>query len=205
MATAEQLRQGVGNPSAAGVGICTDGRFRDRDGAGTVLAEAVAGLGLTAPLVVALPRGGVPVAAKVAARLAAPLEVLVVRKVGVPWSPEVGLGALTEDGTLYIDRGFAASIGLGEGDVQRVVEREAAEVRRRVDRYRGARGFPDVRGRAVVLVDDGLATGGTARTAARAMRRAGAARVVLAVPVAAPESVRRLQGEVDAEIGRAHV
>lgn len=151
-------------------------------------------------LVVALPRGGVPVAAGVAAALRAPLDILLVRKLGHPRAPELGLGAMVEDGAggatePYFDPEMLRRVGLSSGDLAGVVARERAELARRAGVYAGRRlaGWPA--GRLVVVVDDGLATGVTARAALRAVRARGARRIVLAVPVAAPETVRALEKE----------
>ena len=172
-------------------------RFRDRAEAGRRLADGVVALSLTDPVVLALPRGGVVVAAPVAAALQAPLDVLVVRKIGVPWQPELGAGALAEDGEPDLDPALLAKVGVTRDDLAPVVARERAELARRVDLYRGGSPLPPVADRTVVLVDDGLATGGTARAAAAALRRLGARRVVLAVPVAAPDTLARLRTVVD--------
>ena len=172
-------------------------RFRDRDEAGRRLAAAVAALGLPAPLVLALPRGGVPVAAALADALGAPLDVLVARKIGAPGRPELGVGALAEGGEPVLDQPALRALGLRPGDLEPIIRRERAELARRVAAYRGDRPAPEVRGRDVVLVDDGLATGGTARAALRALRAAGAARLVLAVPVGPPDTVADLAEEAD--------
>jgi putative phosphoribosyl transferase len=174
-------------------------RFADRDDAGRQLAPAVAeALGATAqPLVLALPRGGVPVAAPVAAVLGAPLDVLVVRKLGQPGRPELGVGALAEGGEPLWNIDLLRELGLAPDRLARVVESEAAELRRRVERYRGGRLPEPVDGRTVVLVDDGLATGVTAMAAVHRVRAGGAARVALAVPVAAAETARRLRRQAE--------
>jgi putative phosphoribosyl transferase len=157
------------------------------------------------PLVLGLPRGGVPVAAQVARALGAPLDVLIVRKIGHPAAPELGLGAIAEDGAggalepLFDDEMLAAA-RLSRGDLADVVRRERAELARRAAVYRGqprAGGAADLAGRLVVVADDGLATGVTARAALRAVRARGAARTVLAVPVAAPPAVAAVQKETD--------
>jgi putative phosphoribosyl transferase len=167
-------------------------RFRDRQDAGRQLGQALASCAGEAPLVLALPRGGVPVAFEVAAALDAPLDVWVVRKVGVPFQPELGMGAVSEGPALVLDERLIAQLGLTWSEVMEVVRREQAEVERRAWRFRGARPPVEVRGRTVILVDDGIATGGTAQAGLEALRARGAARIVLAVPVAAPRSVERL-------------
>jgi predicted phosphoribosyltransferase len=150
------------------------------------------------PVVFAIPRGGVAVAAEVARALSAPLGVLTVRKLGHPEAPELGLGAIAEDGTggaaePFFDQEMLARVGLTPGDLAGVVERERAELARRVAVY--TRGPATAAGRLVIVVDDGLATGVTARAALRALRARGAARTVLAVPVAAPEAARAIEKE----------
>lgn len=171
--------------------------FTDRRDGGEQLAKALADHDLTRPLVLALPRGGVPVAYAVAEALDAPLEVFVVRKIGAPFHPELGVGAIAEGGEPVSDDETLAALGLRADELGDTVAQERAELDRRVRQYRGERSLPDVSGRDVVVVDDGLATGISALAAVRALRARGPARVILAVPVAAPQSADRLRGEAD--------
>lgn len=177
-------------------------RFRDRADAGRRLGARLAELpGLVAaghrPVVLGLARGGVPVAAEVARALGAELDVLVVRKLGVPGDPEYGFGALGEDDVELIDRAIVAAIGLTPADVAAVVRAERAVLAERLRRYRGGRRAAALAGRDVVVVDDGLATGATARVALRIVRGRGARHVVLAVPVAPADTLRELSDETD--------
>ncbi len=149
------------------------------------------------PIVLALPRGGVPVAAEVARSLGAPLDVIVVRKLGVPFQPELGFGAIGEGGIRVLDHDLIRRIHLSERDIAEVEANERRELHRRVRLYRGGRPPTDVVGRTVVIVDDGLATGGTARAAVQVVRAMGARRIVLAVPVAPSGTVRELESEAD--------
>ncbi len=155
------------------------------------------------PLVLALPRGGVPVAREVADALAAPLDVLVTRKIGYPHQPELGVGAIAEGGEPVYDDELLRKLGLGRRDLAPVVARERAELDRRVSVYRGGRPAPDVAGRPVILVDDGLATGVTARAALRSLRSRSAGQTVLAVPVAAPSSAASMLREADSVVALA--
>ncbi|HEX5376321.1 MAG TPA: phosphoribosyltransferase family protein [Solirubrobacterales bacterium] len=172
-------------------------RFRDRRDAGRRLAARLLPLAEEEPVVVGLPRGGVPVADEVAVALRAPLEILAVRKLGAPHNPEYGIGAIAEDGTRVFDAEALAVLGINGGVLESIVDRETAELRRRVVAYRGDRPAMELRDRVVVVVDDGVATGVTDAAALRAIRRQGPRRLVLAVPVCAPDSAARLGEEVD--------
>ncbi|MEU0971310.1 phosphoribosyltransferase family protein [Streptomyces sp. NPDC005917] len=176
-------------------------RYRDRGQAGRELAAVLAKLrdegGLPDPIVLALPRGGATVAVEVARELPAPLDVLVVRKVGAPYHEEFGVGAIAGDDPPLLDHATLARLSMSEDSLARVVERERREVRRRERRYRQGRPAPELRGRTVIVVDDGLATGCTARAALRHVRGRGPARTVLAVPVGAPDSLDALAAEAD--------
>ncbi|PZG21193.1 phosphoribosyltransferase, partial [Spongiactinospora gelatinilytica] len=143
------------------------------------------------------PRGGLPVGAPVAERLGGVLDVLVTRKIGYPPQPELGVGAIAEGGEPVFDTGLMRRLGLSQDALAAVVEEERAELRRRVAAYRGDRPLPELGGRDVIIVDDGLATGNTARAGLRAVRKEGPARLVLAVPVGAPETVASMREEAD--------
>jgi putative phosphoribosyl transferase len=171
--------------------------FRDRREAGRRLAERVSGLRDSSPLVLGLPRGGVPVAYEVAQALRAPLDVLIVRKLGVPYQPELGMGAVGEDGVRVLNPDVLRHAGVSESQLVEVEARERAEVEERAARLRSGRPPIPLRGRTVIIVDDGLATGGTARAAIRVARERGAERVVLAVPVAPRETVASLRRDAD--------
>jgi putative phosphoribosyl transferase len=171
--------------------------FADRREAGRKLAERLLPMAAEDPVVVALPRGGVPVAGEVARALAAPLEILAVRKLGAPHNPEYGIGAIAEDGTRVFDPEALAVLGVDNATLEAIVAREREELRRRVAAYRGKRKPLDLGDRTVIVVDDGVATGVTDTVALRSIRRRGPRRLVLAVPVAPPESVARLRAEAD--------
>lgn len=171
--------------------------FRDRTEAGRQLAARLGHLRDEHPIVLGLPRGGVPVAAEVAAALQAPLDVLVVRKLGVPFQPELGMGAIGEDDVRVLNEAILRSTGVSEAELARVEQQERAELRRRARRYRGDRPPLALTGRTVIVVDDGLATGGTARAALHVARERGARRLVLAVPVAPPDTVQALAADAD--------
>jgi len=172
-------------------------RFRDREEAGRMLAEQLREHVGEAPVVLALPRGGVAVGYEIARALDLPLDVMMVRKLGVPWHPELGMGAIAEGGAVYLNRDVLAEAELDAEELKKVITDEAREMERRVQRYRGGHPPTDVKGRTVILVDDGLATGGTARAAVRALRDFGAGRIILAVPVAASQTAEPLRDEVD--------
>ncbi len=172
-------------------------RFADRRDAGRRLAAELLPLAEQRPVVVALPRGGVPVAAEIAAALGAPLEILAVRKLGAPHNPEYGIGAIAEDGTRVLDPEALAVLGVNGGVLESIVARESAEVKRRVAAYRGDRAPVPLHDRIVIAVDDGVATGVADTAALRALRRQGPRRLILAVPVCAADSVPRLREEAD--------
>ncbi len=171
--------------------------FRDREQGGRLLAEKLERYRAERPIVLGLTRGGVPVALEVARSLGADLDVIVVRKIGAPGCPEYAIGAIAESGAVYVRREALLDVGLEDEDVAALAEREAVELARRVRIYRGDRPMPDLAGRTVIVVDDGVATGATARAAARAARRRGAAHVVLAAPVIAAASEAELRSDFD--------
>ena len=174
-------------------------RFQDRAAAGTALgALLVAYRGRDDVLVLALPRGGVPVAAEVAETLRAPLDVMIVRKLGAPGQPELALGALASGGVIFINENVLSAFDdLSAAAVASVVVRERAELRRRESLYHNDRLPLDIRDRTIILVDDGAATGASMGAAVRAARKLGAKRVVVALPVAAPDALLMLRHEAD--------
>lgn len=172
-------------------------RFADRREAGRRLAAQLLPLAGEHPVVVGLPRGGVPVASEIAIALKAPLDILAVRKLGAPHNPEYGIGAIVEDGTRIFDSEALAALAVDGGELESIVSRASEELRRRVVAYRGGRRPMSLRGRFVIVVDDGVATGVTDTAALRAIRRQRPRRLVLAVPVCAPDSVARMRREAD--------
>ena len=174
--------------------------FADRAEAGRCLAARLVEMALAAPVVVlALPRGGVPVAAEVARALGAPLDLLLVRKVGAPWQPEFAVAAVVEGDPpqTVVDEEACAVTGVSPDYIRSQVERELRELTRRRRLYLHGRASPDVRGATVVVVDDGIATGTTVRAALKALRLRRPRRLVLAVPLAPAEVLELLRGEVD--------
>jgi predicted phosphoribosyltransferase len=171
--------------------------FKDRIDAGEQLSDLLRERGVEADLVLGIPRGGVPVARVVADRLGAPLDVVVAEKIGAPYNPELAIGAVAGDGSVWLNEELIERLGVSDGYVQETREEEAENARRKVERFHAGESLADVRGKRVVLVDDGLATGATAVACLRQIRNGGADRVVLAVPVAAPDSVERLRDEAD--------
>ncbi len=171
--------------------------FRDRAEAGVALAAHLDGLRGDDIVVLGLPRGGVPVAFEIATVLEAPLDVIVVRKIGAPGQPELAMGAIGEDGVRVVNDEIVRLVGASEADISRVEQRERDELQRRAKRFRTATSRVDLTGHIAVIVDDGIATGSTARAACQVARAHGASRIVLAVPVAAPESVAALADDAD--------
>jgi putative phosphoribosyl transferase len=172
--------------------------FRDRSHAGRALAAALAGrLGGEDVLVLGVPRGGVVVADEVARSLGSELDIIVPRKLRAPQNPELAIGAVAEDGSLYLDERSLWALRVDRAYVDQEAAFQVAEIQRRLRTYRGDRPPPRIAGRTVVLVDDGIATGSTMIAAVRSVRSRGAGRVIVAVPVAPPEGVRRLEQEAD--------
>jgi putative phosphoribosyl transferase len=172
--------------------------FPNRAEAGRLLAEKLEKYaGRDDVIVLGLPRGGVPVAYEVSQRLGVPLDVFIVRKLGVPGFEELALGAIASGGVRVLNNNVVAALPNANELVESVTAREMAELERREQTYRDGRPAPDLHGRTVILVDDGLATGATMRAAIAALRQLGAAKIVVAVPVGAADTCRELQDEVD--------
>ncbi len=172
--------------------------FRNRQEAGRRLAAALEDYaGRDDVIVFGLPRGGVPVAAEVARELRAPLDVLVVRKLGAPGQEELAIGAIGEGGVRVLNTRLVESIGLTGSDIDRIAARELRELERRVKAYRGVHKGPDVEGKTVIVVDDGVATGATMRAGLQTLRAMGAERIVAAAPVGAQDSVALLERDAD--------
>jgi putative phosphoribosyl transferase len=172
-------------------------QFADRREAGARLAELLQHYAGGSATVFGLPRGGLPVADEIAKALGAPLDVWLVRKIGMPIQPELGMGAVAEGGALVLDPALVRWSGASPSDVRELVHQKVVEIRRRARLYRGELPPTDVRGRTAILVDDGIATGGTLRAAIRGARKRGAAQVVVASPIAAADAIALLRNEAD--------
>src|SRR5438067_3492348 len=172
--------------------------FPNRTEAGRLLAEKlVQYAGRDDVIVLGLPRGGVPVAYEVAKRLGAPLDVFIVRKLGVPGFEELAAGAIASGGVRVLNEDVIRAIPHAEEAIEAVTTRETAELARREQEYRDGRLAPELRDRVVILIDDGLATGATMRAAVKALRQSGAAKIVVAVPVGPPDTCREFEEEAD--------
>jgi len=173
--------------------------FKNRSEAGQELARALSNYKDQSPVILALPRGGVPVAAEVAAALNAPLDLILVRKIGVPFQPELAMGAVVDGGAPIIVRNedVIRSAGIDEMEFKAVCDGELAEIERRRQRYLGSRECVNVTGRTAIVIDDGIATGATTRAALRATRMRNPKKLVLAVPVAPSESIVAMREEAD--------
>lgn len=171
--------------------------FRDRLDAGEKLAELLSDYRGERLAIIAIPRGGVEVGYVMAMRLDAPLEVTVPRKIGAPMDPELAVGAVAEDGTIYVDEEVAGLVGVSLDWIRSEGERELREVRRRIELYRGGKPLPALKDYIVILVDDGVATGATIIATARFLRKLEPRRLVIAVPIAPPETLPKLSREVD--------
>jgi putative phosphoribosyl transferase len=171
--------------------------FYDRTDAGRRLAKLLKRRIQGPCIVLAIPRGGVVVGYEVAKELGCPLDVVISRKVGAPAQPELAVGAVAEDGVVFVDEEIAGLVGVSRDYVERRAREELLEVRRRAEEYRGGREMPDLSGKTVILVDDGLATGLTMMAAVHMARNKGAEKVVVAVPVSPPETVAKLRRHAD--------
>lgn len=174
-----------------------DAPFIDRADAGRRLADCLRSYQEEKPIVLGLPRGGVAVAFEIARELRAPLDILVARKLGAPNQPELGIGAIAPGGVRYLDGLSVELLGITPEEIEQVIAEETVEMDRRIALYRGERPFPDIVGRTAILVDDGLATGVTARAAILFLRERHPSRLVLAVPISAPETAVAMRREVD--------
>lgn len=174
--------------------------FQDRIDAGHRLASAVAEHGVGVDLVLAIPRGGLPVDRVVADRLAVPLDVVAARKIGAPWNPELALGAVASDGTVWLNDPLIDRTGVEDASLEAQIKRERGAASEVLTRYRGGRPSVRLDGKRVLVVDDGAATGATAMACLKPVASAGASAVILAVPVAPPDVVDRLRGVADSVI-----
>ena len=174
-------------------------KYADRRAAGRQLADKLAHFKEEQPVVLALPRGGVAVGFEIAEALDAPLDIVLVRKIGVPWQPELALGAVTDGAApeTFIDRDLATGLDIPEDYIKSETEQQLQEIERRRNSYCSGRPPVDIAGRTAIVVDDGIATGATMRVALRAARRRGPARLVLAVPVAPAETLAAFREEAD--------
>jgi putative phosphoribosyl transferase len=172
-------------------------RFSDRTEAGTRLGEALRERELDVDVVLAIPRGGLPLGRAVADVLDVPLDIVVASKIGAPGNPELAIGAVASDGSVWRNEEAVRGTGANEEYFEREREREAENARQKADRYRGERSAPDLTGKTVAVVDDGVATGSTARASLQMLRETSAERIVLAVPVGPPDTVRELRELAD--------
>ena len=171
--------------------------FEDRSAAGEQLADRLDELDITADLVVAIPRGGLPVARPIADRLSLPLDVVVARKIGAPGNPELAIGAVTSDGTVWLHESIIDGSSIDKAYIDEGIETEGAAASRKLERYRGSREPPTVKDRHVIIVDDGVATGATMFACVEELHQQGASRITVAVPVGSPTTIDRLRSVVD--------
>jgi predicted phosphoribosyltransferase len=171
--------------------------FRDRREAGRLLLREIRRLDPARPVVLGIPRGGVVVAAQIADGLAAPLDVIIPRKIGAPFNAELAIGAIAQDGTIILDEAMVGTLRVGRGYIEEKARRETLEVGRRLEIYRGSRPAVEMDSRDVIVVDDGIATGFTMMAALRSVQKQSPSSIILAVPVAPADVVARLASEVD--------
>ena len=171
--------------------------FHDRTEAGEQLGEALEDRDIEADIVLAIPRGGLPLGRTVADALSLPLDIIVARKIGAPRNPELAIGAVGSDGSVWLNDNLISRVGVDDAYLQEQQEIEAENAREKAERYRGDRPAPDLTGKRVVIVDDGVATGATTMACIRLARESGAEAVILAVPVGPPDSIADLREEAD--------
>lgn len=172
--------------------------FTNRQQAGRLLGEKLIGYKNLSPIILALPRGGVPVAAEIAAALKAPLEVLVVRKIGHPFQRELAVGAICEDEDPIWSEKILSRVGLEPDDMGATVKSEENKIKKQIESFREGRKLPSMTQKMAIIVDDGLATGSTVTAAIKYLKKKGAAKIIVAVPIAAASSAKQLRGKVDA-------
>jgi len=171
--------------------------FRDRVDAGVKLARKLLTYKKDNPVILAIPRGGVVVGYQVAEELGAPLDIVVPRKIPSPHNPELGIGAVTQDGTVIIDQQIKEYLNVSDEYIKEEAERQIMEIERRVKTYRGDRNPVPIKGQVVILVDDGIATGVTMRAAIRSLRKQNPKKIIVAVPVAPPRTIKKIEEEAD--------
>lgn len=175
--------------------------FKDRENAGRRLAEEIAKqvdkLDLKEAIALALPRGGVPIAYEVAKELQIPLDVVISRKIGAPFNPEFAVGAISEGGETYLDKDTLRSLSIDNSTLESIIETEKEELKRRIETYRKGKSLPNLKGKTVLLIDDGLATGATAQAALKHLKRLHPKKVIFCIPVGAFSSVNEIKDKVD--------
>lgn len=171
--------------------------FRDRMDAGEQLARLLDDRDVEADIVLAIPRGGLPVGRAVADALGLPLDIIAARKIGAPGNPELAIGAVASDGSVWLNDRLIDRIGVDDSYIDDGIDRERENAQAKVDRYRMGRREPEIAGKKVLIVDDGVATGATTTACIRQVKNAGADRVILGIPVGPPDSIERLGSEVD--------
>jgi putative phosphoribosyl transferase len=171
--------------------------FHDRTQVGKLLAEEIRKLKIVSPIVLAIPRGGLPVAREIALALKAPLDLVITRKIGAPGEPEFAIGAVTQDGEVIVDREVVKSLGISEAYLKQESARKVHEIKERMQKYRGERPYPNLAGKTVIIVDDGVATGNTVLAAIESVKKKKPAGIILAIGVAPPETATKLSKVVD--------
>lgn len=175
-------------------------KFADRQSAGKMLADELGKYRLENPLILALLRGGVPVANEISKALSIPLDIWIVRKIGAPWQPEFAIGAIAEDGYTYLDTETIEGMGISESELNAILESKNLEIKERIFMYRGVQPRPVFEGRDILIIDDGVATGATVYAAAGSVRNYNPKKIILAVPVVSLDALELLSNMVDEQI-----